>query len=115
MNKQNIWHTLLITFVILTLGAIIKELSKPEEIRTWHGRVWFVPYDFRKPTLERFKETYWNLYEKHVLVPVIFGLGWTLNFYSLFENLGLIQWIDQSEENFLMPNKRMKEILAPHK
>jgi len=31
----------------LTLAAVAQELGKPEDQRTWHGKVAGVPYDFR--------------------------------------------------------------------
>ena len=42
----------------------------------------------------------------------VFGIGWTVNLYALLENLGIIK-PGASEENFLMPNKSIKEILKP--
>jgi hypothetical protein len=97
------------------MAAVLQELSLPAEKRKWHGKVGFVPYDFRMPTWDRVKETYWNPYERHILTPQVFGLGWTVNFYALIENLGLIRRPELSEENFLLPNKRMKQILRPGK
>ena len=42
----------------LLLGAVImKELRKSPEERTWHGKLGFVPYDLRPPTLERVRST----------------------------------------------------------
>ncbi len=42
-------------------AAVYQELRKPPEQRTWHGKVaGVVPYDFRMPTFERLRETYWN-------------------------------------------------------
>jgi hypothetical protein len=35
-------------------------------------------------------------------------------FYSVFENLGLIRRSETLEENFLMPNNRMKELLRQY-
>jgi hypothetical protein len=37
-----------------------------------------VPYDFRMPTVERIKATYWNP-EGPVLPGKVFGAGWALN------------------------------------
>src|SRR5437899_11669306 len=45
----------------LVVAAVATELAKPEEERTWHGRLWgTVPYDFRPPTWERIRSAYWN-------------------------------------------------------
>lgn len=111
MNRRTVYRAIQVTAAVLVVLAIAQELSKPREKRTWHGKVLLVPYDFRFPTLEKVRETYWNPYETHILVPMVFGLGWTINFYALFENLGFFQRPGLSEESFLLPNKRMRQIL----
>jgi hypothetical protein len=114
MNRGRVIRFIQIAIVAITVAAVVQELSKPKELRRWHGTVFgFIPYDFRLPTFERLKESYWNPYEPHVLTPWVFGIGWAVNFYALFENLGLIHQTDYSEESFLMPNERMKQILKP--
>ncbi len=110
-RRSNLNRGIQIAMAILTIAAVVKELRTPREKRTWHGRILFVPYNFRPPTIQRIKDTYWNPYERHVLVPMVFGLGWTVNLYSLLENLGLIKQPSVSERDFLMPNQRMREIL----
>ena len=101
-----------ITFT-LTLVAVCQELEKPKEERKWYGKViGFVPYDFRSPTIDRLKEACWNPYERRIFTPRPFGVGWTINFYALLENLGLIKKADVSEESFLMPGQHMKEVLT---
>ena len=112
MNKQFLIRVIQLTVITLTAAAIAQELSKPPEQRKWNGKVLgFIPYEFRPPVLDRIRESYWNPYERHILTPTILGIGWAVNFYALFENLGLIRQIGPSEESFLMPNKRMREIL----
>ena len=45
----------------LAIAAVIKELRLPQEERTWHGTLaGFVPYDFRRPTVEKIKRTFWE-------------------------------------------------------
>lgn len=45
-----------------------------------HGRLFgVVPYDFRRPTLERVRRTLWNPDDERFLVPTVFGVGWTVN------------------------------------
>lgn len=69
-------------------AVVYQELQKPPEERTWHGRVGgLVPYDFRRPTLERVREAYWNPDEPRILTDRVLGLGWAINFYSLLEIL----------------------------
>ena len=65
---------------ILLIAAVVQELRKPKESRQWHGRVaWFVPYDFRTPTLGRVKTAIWAPENPSIIVPNVFGVGWTLN------------------------------------
>jgi len=64
----------------LAAAAIVKELRTPEEDREWHGTVaGFVPYDFRAPTVARFKERLWAPDDEHLITPQPFGVGWTVN------------------------------------
>ena len=64
----------------LTAAAVVKELRLPAEDRTWHGTVaGFVPYDLRVPTLARVKEGFWAPDNPKLLVPQVFGVGWTVN------------------------------------
>ena len=73
-----------ILVAILLAIAIGEQLRRPPEERTWQGKVFGVPYDFRWPTLERLRATYWNADTTNVLVPQGFGMGWTINLYPLF-------------------------------
>lgn len=63
--------------------AVREQLQMPPEERTWHGILFNIPYDFRWPTIERLRETFWNKNTASVLVPTAFGMGWTINFYPL--------------------------------
>ena len=72
-----------IVLTVLVTAAIRDQLSRPPESRTWQGRVFGIPYDFRFPTLERIRNTFWNENTSQVLVPQAFGIGWTINFYPL--------------------------------
>jgi len=48
-----------------------------------HGKILgLVPYDFRSPSLERARRTFWNSSDEHFLVPTFFGIGWTTNLRS---------------------------------
>jgi len=42
------------------------------------GSIMGMPYDFRRPTLERMKERVWNP-KGSMLMPKVWGCGWTLN------------------------------------
>lgn len=69
-----------LALLIVGVVAIVKEMQKPAEERTWHGKVGdFVPYDFRMPTVDRIRETYWNP-DGPFLAGKAFGVGWAPNF-----------------------------------
>ena len=72
-----------LALAVLGVIAILQELRKPPEERTWHGVVakW-VPYDFRRPTIERVRTTYWNP-EGPVISGKVFGVGWAPNLGAL--------------------------------
>jgi hypothetical protein len=66
--------------VVVTAWALVRELRTPRELRTWNGRVaGFIPYDFRRPTGLRVRERMWNPRDPRLIVPSVFGVGWTLN------------------------------------
>lgn len=80
-NLRNVaWSTL---FAILLSAAIRDQLRRPPEERTWHGTVFGIPYDFRFPTLDRLRDSFWNKNTPQLLLPQAFGIGWTINFYPL--------------------------------
>lgn len=51
------------------------------------GRFLGIPYDWRRPSLERFKARMWNREDARLWVPKSFGWGWTINFYQLLERV----------------------------
>ncbi len=66
--------------VALAVAAVVKELRKPTEERTWHGVIaGFVPYELRPPTISRFRERVWDPDAERLIGPRVFGVGWTLN------------------------------------
>jgi hypothetical protein len=84
-DVRDIWRLLL---AIVAVVAIVQELRKPAEERTWHGKVAdFVPYDFRKPTMERFRRAYWNP-EGPILSAKALGVGWAPNFGAVKRLIG---------------------------
>ena len=73
--------------VALAIAAVIKELRLPKYERTWHGALGgFVPYDFRMPTVQKLKTTFWNP-DGAVIVNRAFGVGWTINFGAVVAKL----------------------------
>jgi len=74
--------------VLIGLAALMglamrEQLQMPPEERTLHGTLYGIPYDFRRPTIERLREAFWNKDTARVLVPHAFGMGWSINFYPL--------------------------------
>jgi len=68
----------------LVVAAVIDQLRRDPEERTWEGSVaGVVPYDFRMPTLERARSRWWNTDDDRLFVPQVFGVGWTINFARL--------------------------------
>ena len=112
MDREWFTRLLQVAVVTLTLAAVLQELEKPKEEREWHGKVVGIfPYDFRIPTLERLRESFWNPQGSRVFTPPVFGIGWAINFYALLENLRVIEEAPVSEEDFLMPTQSIREIL----
>jgi Family of unknown function (DUF5808) len=47
------------------------------------GNLAGMPYDWRKPTADRFKSRFWNPENKRFFPPKSFGWGYAINFYWL--------------------------------
>ncbi len=59
MDRSN-KRALVVTALVLG-AAVVTELRKSPDERTWHGKLaGVVPYDLRPPTLERVRSTVWN-------------------------------------------------------
>lgn len=64
---------------VITAVAVVKELRTPAAQRTWHGTIaGAIPYDFRKPTLERARAVYWDP-EGPLVSTRLWGVGWAPN------------------------------------
>ena len=86
-GKSRRINPLRIIVAALVIAALIKELRLPKDQRTWHGKLGdIVPYDFRMPTVYKFKATLWNP-GGPIIVGRVFGVGWTLNFGALVERI----------------------------
>jgi hypothetical protein len=100
-----------VTAITVTMAAICQELEKPKEERRWHGKVGFIPYDFRLPTIERVKALWWNPDDSQIIALPVWGIGWGINFFALFERMRIIGEIYVTEEDFLMPTPTLRRIL----
>jgi len=68
----------------LFAAAVATELQKPADQRTWEGAILgLIPYDFRPPTLARFKSRMWNPDDERLFTPRAFGVGWDINLARL--------------------------------
>ena len=48
-----------------------------------HGKIFgLLPYDFGPPTLACLRRTLWNRGDERFLVPISFGVGWSVNLRS---------------------------------
>lgn len=84
-KRTRSWESALVVMsMILMVAAILDQLRLPPEQRTWHGEIAGVPYDFRMPTIERLRATFWNEETSRILVPKAFGVGWDINLYPFF-------------------------------
>ena len=113
---ENKWFSRMaqVAMVAITLSAVFQELEKPEEERAWYGKVGFIPYDFRLPTMERFRAAYWNPEGSRIFTHDVFGIGWAINFFALLEKMRIITEPPVTEEDFLMPTQKMKDLLTQH-
>lgn len=60
--------------------AVVEELRKPKDERTWTGSLaGFVPYDLRPPNVERIKDAYWAPENERIFTPRPMGVGWAVN------------------------------------
>jgi len=111
MGNEWIGRLIQAAAITITIAAVCQELEKPEEERHWHGKLGFIPYDFRLPTIERLRESYWNTDSSQVFTTEAWGIGWAINFRALLEKMRIISESYLSENDFLMPTPTLKKIL----
>jgi len=97
--------------ITVTVAAVCQELEKPKDERCWNGKLGLVPYDFRLPTINRFKETFWNEDTDRIFTKAAFGVGWGINFYALLEKMRIVGDFYLTEDDFLMPTESLRKIL----
>ena len=87
MSRKKFFRPTNIIFSILLLVyiaiAITQQLQRPPEERTWYGKIAGIPYDFRIPTVERIRNTFWNKNTSQIFLPQAFGIGWSINLYPI--------------------------------
>jgi hypothetical protein len=61
-------------------AAVVTELRKPKDERTWQGELaGFVPYDLRPPTIDRLRTSLWSPDDPRLFLPRAAGVGWSPN------------------------------------
>ena len=53
------------------------------------GKFLGVPYDWRRPTWERYRSRLWNPNDRRIVMPRAFGWGYDFNFAEVARRLGL--------------------------
>lgn len=81
------WDFAAVAFAVV----VVKELRRPSAERTWHGQLaGIVPYDLRRPTLERIQRTWWQPDEARLLTPHVWGIGWSINLGRIARLIGIV-------------------------
>ena len=81
ISPRNIIGIILLLFFVG--AALAQQLQRPPEERTWYGKIVGIPYDFRLPTVERIRDTFWNKNTSKIFLPQAFGIGWSINMYPI--------------------------------
>ncbi|MFF8925901.1 DUF5808 domain-containing protein [Streptomyces longwoodensis] len=79
MNRQLQRNVALVAAGSVVAAALAKELRKPPKARTWTGRVFGLPYDFRRPTPEKIAREFWDPDSDAFFTPHAFGVGYGVN------------------------------------
>lgn len=91
------------------LAAVIQELSRPRQFRTWHGRVaGLIPYDFRRPTLRRLLDAFWAPDNPRLFTDTAFGVGWSVNLAQLPRALAGVKRPAPSQQPYEAPSMESK-------
>ncbi|MFE1293975.1 DUF5808 domain-containing protein [Streptomyces sp. NPDC058731] len=79
MNRQLRKNVVLVAVGAVVAAALAKELRQPSEARAWTGRVLGLPYDFRRPSLEKIAREFWDPSSDAFFTPHAFGVGYGVN------------------------------------
>ena len=97
-KKRIIRTAICVGVTSLISAAIVDQLRRPTDERTWQGTILGIPYDFRPPTPEKLRNTFWNEVNSKIFVPHAFGIGWSINFYPLIHPKPVSQQISGPTE-----------------
>lgn len=89
------------------------EAGRPASTR-WplSGKVLGVPYELRLPTADRVASRWWDPRDPRILMPRLFGLGWTFNFGAIAVRLGLVRPDDEDVPFGSVPERHLALALA---
>ena len=76
------------------------------------GRVLGMPYDLRVPTASRVARRWWDPLNPQIVVPRVFGVGWTVNYGALAVRLGLVRPDDEDVPFEQVPQRWLAAALA---
>ena len=76
--------------LLLLAAAVIDQIRRPADERTWTGNVSVFPYDLRIPTKQRLMERWWNPDDNRILTPKVFGVGWDINVFQVLKRVGVV-------------------------
>ncbi|HVB65137.1 MAG TPA: DUF5808 domain-containing protein [Nitrolancea sp.] len=76
--------------LLLLVAAVIDQIRRPADERTWTGNVSVFPYDLRIPTKQRLMERWWNPDDNRILTPKVFGVGWDINVFQVLKRVGVV-------------------------
>lgn len=79
------------TFAASAAGDTVAVAAVDHDEDAPQGRFLGMPYDFRPPTAERISARWWNPADPRVLMPRVFGMGWTVNFGAAAVRMGIIE------------------------
>jgi hypothetical protein len=77
-TRDQIGRALALAAIGVAVVAVVSELRRTGEDRTWQGRVMGVPYDFRAPTTQRLRSALWNP-DGPLMSAKVTGVGWVPN------------------------------------
>jgi hypothetical protein len=61
-----------------------------EDVIEPQGMFLGMPYDFRKPTIEKVRQRFWCSEDDRVFTPMVFGWGYSINLYQVASTVGLV-------------------------
>jgi hypothetical protein len=64
-------------------GGLVSDEKQPDAPPDPQGHFAKVPYDWRRPTLERVRARWWNRNDMRLWTPKSYGWGYDLNLYWL--------------------------------